>query len=235
MKTLAIDASGMTASVAIVDEEHTLGEISTHFKKNHAETLMPMISQLTELLGINLCEMDFISCAAGPGSFTGLRIGAATAKAIAYAHSVPIAPVPTLDALAYNALARDGLIIPLMDARRNQVYTAFYKWRDEAAPVRITGECAVGIEEALKRAAGYDGGAFFIGDGAQAYSEIIIRSGLGALAPSYIKQRASAVGAVGIVMAKNGSTVTSGAFVPYYLRKPQAEREREERMAARGE
>jgi tRNA threonylcarbamoyladenosine biosynthesis protein TsaB len=124
MKILGIDASGLAASAAIVDGNTLLGEITTNCKRNHSETLMPMVAELFERLEMRLCEIDLIACTNGPGSFTGLRIGAATAMSLAHGAGKKVIPVPTLDALAYNLYGCAGIAVPMMDARRGQVYTA---------------------------------------------------------------------------------------------------------------
>ena len=126
MKILALDTTGLVASVALVDEEKTIAEFTTNYKKTHSQTIMPMIEQLKNMVELDLSEIDYVACASGPGSFTGLRIGAATAKGLAHGLDKKIIPVPTLDGLAYNLAESSKLIVPIMDARRNQVYSAIY-------------------------------------------------------------------------------------------------------------
>ena len=126
MNILAIDTTGLVASVALVNEDKTIGEFTTNYKKTHSQTIMPMIEILVKMLEVDLDTVDYIACACGPGSFTGLRIGAATAKGLAHGLGKQIIAVPTLDALAYNMMESNNLIVPIMDARRNQVYSALY-------------------------------------------------------------------------------------------------------------
>ena len=122
MKILVLESSGLVASVAVVTEEKLIGEYTTNFKKTHSQTLLPMMDTLLKMIGIPVQEMDAIAVSGGPGSFTGLRIGSATAKGLGLALSIPIISVPTVDAIAYNLCGTDAVVCPLMDARRNQTY-----------------------------------------------------------------------------------------------------------------
>ena len=126
MKILAVEASGAVASAALIEDDILRAEFTLNHKMTHSQTLMPLISEIKEYLELNLATIDFIACSAGPGSFTGLRIGAATAKGIAMGIKKPIVPVSALAGLAYNVYMASALICPIVDARRNQVYTAFY-------------------------------------------------------------------------------------------------------------
>ena len=128
MKILGIDSSGIVASAALIDEERLIAEYTVNNKKTHSETLLPMIASLLEASGTDINDVDAIAIAAGPGSFTGLRIGAATAKGLAMAIDKPVIPVPTCEGLAYNLYGNSGLVCPVMDARRNQVYTGIYSF-----------------------------------------------------------------------------------------------------------
>ena len=127
MKILGIDSSGIVASAAIADEKNIIAEFTINNKQTHSQTLLPMIDMVVKMSGVQLEEIDAIAVAAGPGSFTGLRIGSSTAKGLALALNKPIVSVPTLDGLAYRLAISEGIICPIMDARRNQVYTAVYK------------------------------------------------------------------------------------------------------------
>ena len=132
MKVLAIDSSGLTATVAIVDEMQTIAEYTVNYKKTHSQTLLPMISEIVKMVELNLKEIDAVAVAGGPGSFTGLRIGSATAKGLGLALEKPVISVPTVDALAYNVYGYSDIICPIMDARRNQVYTGMYTFSKKA-------------------------------------------------------------------------------------------------------
>ena len=123
MKILALDSSGLVASAAVMEDDILLAEYTVNYKKTHSQTLLPMLDAIVSMVELDLNTIDAIALAAGPGSFTGLRIGAATAKGLGLALDKPIVAVPTVDALAYNLYDTDKLICPMMDARRQQVYT----------------------------------------------------------------------------------------------------------------
>lgn len=131
MRILALDSSGLVASVAVVEEEQTIAEYTVNYKKTHSQTLLPMLDEIVKMTEMNLGEIDAIAVAGGPGSFTGLRIGSATAKGLGLALKKPLIHIPTVDGLAYNLYGNEGVICPIMDARRNQVYTGIYRFREE--------------------------------------------------------------------------------------------------------
>ena len=128
MKILAFDSSGLVASVAILEEEQLIAEYTLNYKKTHSQTLLPMLDEIVKMTELDLNEIDAIAVAAGPGSFTGLRIGSATVKGLGLALNKPIVSVPTLEGIAYNLYGTDALICPMMDARRKQVYTGLYEF-----------------------------------------------------------------------------------------------------------
>ena len=132
MKLIALDSSGMVASVAVLEDDTLIAEYTINYKKTHSQTLLPMLEEVKNMTELNLSTVDAIALAAGPGSFTGLRIGSATAKGLGFALNIPLIPIPTVDALAYNLYGTDKLVCPILDARRNQVYTGIYSFeRDE--------------------------------------------------------------------------------------------------------
>jgi len=221
MKILGIDASGLAASVAIVDGNTLLGEIVTNCKLNHSQTLMPMVAELFGRLDMCIGDIDFVACTNGPGSFTGLRIGAATAMSLAHGNHKKVIPVPSLDALAYNLYGYAGIVVPTMDARRGQVYTAFY----DGGIDRLTGYMAISHDEMPDFLVEYGRPAIFLGDGAVAHEKKFEN-----LAPPHLSlQRASAVAALG--QKRLNEAVTHDKFELFYLRKPQAEREYLERIS----
>ena len=138
MRILALDSSGLVASVAVAEEEEgtsdarTVAEYTVNFKKTHSQTLLPMLDEVAKMIELDLHTVDAIAVAAGPGSFTGLRIGSATAKGLGLALHKPLIHIPTLEGLAYNLCGVSGLICPIMDARRGQVYTGIYQ---DSSPV----------------------------------------------------------------------------------------------------
>lgn len=230
MRILGIESSSLVASVAIVEDETTMAEYTVNFKKTHSQTLLPMIDEMVKLLEIDLSTVDAIAVSGGPGSFTGLRIGSATAKGLGLALHKPLIHVPTLDATAYNLYGTEALICPIMDARRNQVYTGIYRFRESFEIVH--GQDAMDIDELIGILNSMGEPVIFLGDGVPVFrSRIEETLTVKALfAPAHVnRQRASAVAALGAVYFKEGKTETAMEHKPDYLRKSQAEREREER------
>lgn len=231
MKILALDTTGLVASVALVDEEKTIAEFTTNYKKTHSQTIMPMIEQLKNMVELDLDTVDYIACASGPGSFTGLRIGAATAKGLAHGLDKKIIPVPTLDGLAYNLCESDSLVVPIMDARRNQVYSAIYS--NVNGIERISEYMACDIRELLDMVIETDENAVFLGDGVPVFREKIKEFNPGfRFAPQCANmQRAACIGA--LALERTEEAIAPNDFEIIYLRKSQAERELEEKNANR--
>ncbi len=178
--------------------------------------------------------MDGIAIAAGPGSFTGLRIGSATAKGLGLALERPLVEVPTLEALAYNLYGTDKLVCPMMDARRSQVYTALYEYRRQGEGYELCTlreQCVVEVARIVETCNQLGREVIFLGDGVPVY-ETQIREKTTvpySLAPAHVnRQRAGSVAALGAVYAARGQLVSAAEHQPIYLRKSQAEREREE-------
>ena len=143
MKVLGIDSSGLVASVAVVEDDILLAEYTVNYKKTHSQTLLPMLKEIGDMINLDLNSLDAIAIAAGPGSFTGLRIGSATAKGLGLALDKPIIPVPTVDGLAYDLWGTDKIVCPLMDARRNQhPFAGFYGFgQDPSLAVQLDMAC----------------------------------------------------------------------------------------------
>ena len=144
MKILGVESSGMVGSVAVVEDGVTKAEYTVNNKKTHSQTLLPMLDDVSKMLGEDLSDVDAIAVSAGPGSFTGLRIGSASAKGLALAWNKPIVAVPTVDGLAYNMWGHDRLVCPIMDARRGQTYTGLYEFVSDGegyAMNVIVGQC----------------------------------------------------------------------------------------------
>ena len=143
----SIDSSGLTATVAVVEDEQTIAEYTVNYKKTHSQTLLPMIDEVKKMIDLDLSSIDAIAVSGGPGSFTGLRIGSATAKGLGLALGKPLIHVPTVDALAYNVYGCGDLICPIMDARRKQVYTGLYSFSHEVKDGTHLTEAAFHVEE----------------------------------------------------------------------------------------
>lgn len=231
MRILALDTTGQTASVAVIDEDKLIAEYTLNYKLTHSQTTLPMIAQICEKAEVVLSSIDYIACAAGPGSFTGLRIGAATAKGLAFALGKQIVPVPTLEALAYNMFETDKIICPIMDARRGQVYTAFYQWVQGKLQA-LTPMMAQSIEETIAAAEGFGQKVIFLGDGVPVHLEKLRQNPAFIFAPAHCAlQRGASVAALAMEKAKAGYAIDGNQLELIYLRKSQAEREREERLA----
>lgn len=231
MKILALDSSGLVASVALLENDNLVAEFTVNNKKTHSQTLLPMLDEVVNAAGIELDAVDAIAIAAGPGSFTGLRIGAATVKGLSLALDKPVVPVPTLEGLAYNFWGSDRLICPIMDARRKQVYTGIYRF-EEHQLMTLREQWAAPIEELLEELNQRGEMVTFLGDGVPVFRELIAEKLQVpySFAPAHVnKQRAAAVAALGSIYYKEGRTETAMEHIPEYLRVSQAERERAER------
>lgn len=237
MKILALDSSGLVASAAIVEDDITVAEYTMNHKKTHSQTLLPMLDELKRMTGLELNTIDAIAIAAGPGSFTGLRIGSATAKGLGLALDIPIIPVPTVAALAYNLYGSSHLVCPLMDARRNQVYTGLYTFRkgDGADAgydmMAVQKQCVAELAHIIGKIneSGTDTEVLFLGDGVSVYRDQIaqLTQVKYSFAPACCnRQRASCVAALGMILYRNGTIETAAEHAPEYLRLSQAERER---------
>lgn len=233
MRILALDSSGLTASIAVVEDEQILCEYTINYKKTHSQTLLPMLDEAVKMTELQLETIDAIAVAGGPGSFTGLRIGSATAKGLGLALSKPLIHVPTVDAMAYRLFGYKGLICPIMDARRNQVYTGIYRFEDKFEIVKE--QMAEDIGKLAELLNTYGKKVVFLGDGVPVYKEKIqdMMKVPFVFAPAHMnRQSAAAVGALGLVYAKEGKLEHARDHQPDYLRMSQAERERMEREKA---
>ncbi|NLK73979.1 MAG: tRNA (adenosine(37)-N6)-threonylcarbamoyltransferase complex dimerization subunit type 1 TsaB [Clostridiales bacterium] len=227
MKILAIDSSGLVASVAIVTEDTMLAEYTVNFKKTHSQTLLPMLQEIVKMIELDMETVDGIAVSSGPGSFTGLRIGSATAKGLGLALNKPIISVPTVDGLAYNLFGTDKLICPMMDARRNQVYTGLYCFKGNELH-KILDQRAVPVDEIIEEINQRGQNVIYLGDGSKVYEDIIRENTKVnfQFAPMHMnRQRAGAIGALGIQYYNKNQMQTAAQHQPIYLRLSQAERE----------
>ncbi len=232
MKILGIDSSGMVASVAIVQDDVLIAEYTMNHKRTHSETLLPMIDEIVKTSETKLEELDAIAIAAGPGSFTGLRIGAATAKGLAMSIDKPIIPVKTCEGLAFNLQGAEGLICPIMDARRNQVYTGIYRGVKEVIMDQQPMDIHELIEIINNLSEDKKTQVTFLGDGVPIYFDTIvseIKIPCSMAPASMNRQRAASIAAYGLLLYREGKYIDADDFAPEYLRKSQAERVRSEK------
>lgn len=235
MRILALDSSGLVASVALMEDDVMIAEYNIQYKKTHSQTLLPMMDEIKKMVDLDLAAVDAVALAAGPGSFTGLRIGSATAKGLGQALNIPLVEVPTLEGLAYNMYGFQGYICPIMDARRGQVYTGVYefeKMQDRYMLRTVKEQCAVLIEEIAEILNDLENEVIFLGDGVPVFKERLqeLMKVPYRFAPAHMnRQRAASVAALGGVYYRSGKTVPAAGHVPIYLRLSQAERERKEK------
>lgn len=229
-KILAIEASGLVASCAIATEEKIIGEFVLNLKLTHSQTLLPMVDEVVKRTGTDLEEIDAIAVSGGPGSFTGLRIGSATAKGLGQALNKPIVSVPTTQTIAANIFGFDGLIVPLMDARRNQVYTGIYRNNSEGFKI-VRDQMAVQADDIIGIVNELNEPVIFLGDGIPVFSEMLkekVRVKMQFAPINNCVQRAGSLAVRAIELFKAGLAVPAADHVPDYLRLSQAERERNE-------
>ena len=227
MKILGIESSSLVASVAVVTDDVLTAEYTVNFKKTHSQTLLPMIDEIAGMLELDLHTIDAIAAAGGPGSFTGLRIGTARAKGLGLALKKPLIHIPTLEAMAYNLWGTDRLVCPIMDARRNQVYTGLYHVSRELETVKE--QCPMSVEELVSGLNDRMEPVIFLGDGVPVFRERMkeVMQVPYTLAPAHMnRQRAASIGVLGSIYFAQGRAVSGAEYAPEYLRLSQAERQR---------
>ncbi len=234
MKILSVDSSALIASAALCEDGKLLAEYTLNNKNTHSETLLPMIESLLSFFSLSVKDIDLFAVSAGPGSFTGVRIGAATVKGLAFASGKDCLGVSTLEAIAYNLRFHKGLICPVMNARRSQVYTALFR-SDGQNVERLVDDCAMSIEELDTLLATYGEEVALAGDGYDICAE-----GFKATALRYVPERlrhqsAFSVAEVAYRDYLGGSRSSDTELGVNYLRPSQAERERAEREKAKNE
>ena len=233
MKILAIEASGPVAGCALWEDGTLTAEYSVQYKKKHSQSLVPMLEDMREMVDLDLSGIDFIAVTSGPGSFTGLRIGAATVKGLGLALDKPVLPVPTVDSLACNLYGTDRLICPLMDARRQQVYTGIYENIDGLNVLHP--QCVTALADIAEELNQLGREVIFLGDGVPVNEKALgdLMKVPYYLAPAHLNRQraaATAVRAAQIYEEKGeDALVSSDDFRPEYLRVPQAEREHGEK------
>lgn len=232
MNILAIDSSGLVASIAIRQEDSLIGEYTINYKKTHSQTLLPMLDEVVKMLDFDMNELDAIAVAAGPGSFTGLRIGSATAKGLGLALKKPLISVSTIEGLAFNLYRIKGLICPIMDARRSQVYTGVYRFAGDEM-IEVMEPCTMLIDELVHKLQEWNDTVTFVGDGVPVFQKTLTERLKKEcyFAPAHLsRQRAGAIASLGAKYFKEGKIETAMGHKPVYLRLSQAERELQEKQ-----
>ena len=230
MTVLAIDSSGAAASAAVTDDEKLLSSFSVASAEKHSATLLPMAERALECAGKKISDVDLFAVVAGPGSFTGVRIGVSLVKGLAFGSGKPIASVSSLEALAYNLCGFDGIACPVMDARRGQFYNALFR-----GGKRLTGDRLIPAAELEKELAAYDCPVYMTGDG-YALARLLIRADNIRETPHRLTVSDAYSAAVcGLNNFREGREIyTDETLQPVYLRPSQAERTRNERTKENG-
>ncbi|WP_227764694.1 tRNA (adenosine(37)-N6)-threonylcarbamoyltransferase complex dimerization subunit type 1 TsaB [Zhaonella formicivorans] len=224
MRVLGLDSATNVASVAVVEEDRLIAELTFNTKKNHSQRLMPMLSWMLEEAQITLDELDGLAVAVGPGSFTGLRIGLATIKALAHVKDKPVLPVPTLDGLAANLEGSAGLICPVLNARKNEVYAAIYRW-DGVQNQRLSPYLAVAPELLIARLRDFNETVTFLGDAVPIYGDQLLRALPEAkvAAATNALCRAAQIARLGLKKLQSGQVGDYFTLEPLYIRASEAE------------
>ncbi len=231
MKILAFDSTAKIASVAVLDDERLLGLFNIDNGLTQSELLLPMAEELLASLKLSFSDIELFAVSVGPGSFTGVRIGVSLVKGLAFSKNTPCVAVSTLEALAENLSPIDAILVPAMDARRSQVYTAIFRSKDGKAE-RITEDMAIPISTLAKMLDGYsDEDIYVSGDGYTPTKLGLSKLGINTKeTPALlIPENAYSVGRVAYRKYKAGDFVKDTELSPIYLRLPQAERERLEK------
>lgn len=233
MKILAIDSTAIAASVAVCDDQRLVALYTVNNGNTHSETLLPMVESVLKTAKLTTSDIDLFAVSNGPGSFTGVRIGCATVKGLAFGRDIPMIGVSTLEALAYNLKGSEGIICPVMNARRGQVYNALFTF-DGDRLIRLTPDRAISVKELageLSENDEYKGKKVFLaGDGCEITAPAIPNERLGTTHPFMEHQNAYSVAVCALEAFKQGKAVTDTELAPTYLRPSQAERERMEKL-----
>ncbi len=229
MLTLAVDTSTITASCAVAENGRILSELNIQYGKTHSQKIIPMIKTVLKMIEKDFTDIDLYAASTGPGSFTGLRIGVVTVKAMAYAHNKPVCAVPTLDALAFSMPDFKGVITPMMDARNNQVYTALYK-KENNQLQKLIPEAGIHIDEWIEELINQNEDVLVLGDAAPLHlnrMQEILKDRLVSASSQLSFSRASAVALLAEHAYSDNKSMDAFDLTPFYLRKSQAERMQE--------
>jgi tRNA threonylcarbamoyladenosine biosynthesis protein TsaB len=234
MKILAVDSTATTASVAICEDDRLLAEYTVSNGNTHSETLLPMVESALRTLGLSVSDIELFACSAGPGSFTGVRIGVSAVKGLAFAENKPCISVSTLESMAeaFRGLPMEAILCCAMDARCNQVYAALFQMTANGDIARLSEDEAISLEDLRGRLESLKAPIVFVGDGANIcyryYKDTLFNVSLAPLSVRY--QTAENVAVTAMRMFHAGLTISSDELLPSYLRLPQAERELRSRL-----
>ncbi len=234
MKILALDSTALTATVALCEDTRLIGLYTLNSGSTQSETLLPMVESLIKLMGWEIKDIDLFACSRGPGSFTGVRIGAATIKGLAFGTGKPCIGVSTLEALAHTLIglggSGDSILCPVMNARRGQVYNALFRL-SEGKLIRLCEDRALAITELQQELTAYSEPIYLNGDGYD-ITFANLQHPMLSITPELLRyQNAYSVAMIALSEYRNGINTSDAELSPSYLRLPQAERERNERLA----
>ena len=229
IKILALDSTAEVSTVAVCKGEKLLSEITINTGNTHSQTLLPAVEQALRMAELSVNEIDVFACSTGPGSFTGVRIGVATIKGIAYGKVKPCISVSTLEALAYNLLGFNGVICPVMNARRSQVYNALFDCT-KGKLTRICADRAVSISELDDELSQNKGPIYLCGDGYDITQKGFAKTKTSFVPIRYRYQCAYSVAQIALEKYEHNEYLTDAELAPIYLRPSQAERERQAKL-----
>lgn len=231
MIILSIESSTSAASAALINDKGVLGEYTLNFKKQHSVLLMTLIDSLLKNNEVSINDLDGVVVSKGPGSFTGLRIGMATAKGLCMGANKQLLAISSLDGLAYNEISFKGIICPIMDALRDNVFVALYK-SDNNKLEKLVDYSHMSIDELINKANEYDEPIIFVGDGIEKHGDKLRENikNVSFSSPANNFAKASSLGILGFEMIKNGIHDNLNEVAPMYLRKSQAEREYDKKL-----
>lgn len=230
MKILALDSTAVVGTVALCEDERLIAHYTLNTGNTHSQTLLPMIESALSMAEWEIDDIDLFAVSQGPGSFTGVRIGVATVKGLAFGKNIPCVGVSTLEALAYNLRYRDGVICPVMNARRAQVYNALFSCKDGVL-TRLCPDRAISISELDAELCSMDQPVYLVGDGYDITLEGFIKTTAKPVPEQLRFQSGYSVGLCGLEAYKRGEATDDASLAVVYLRPSQAERERNERLA----
>lgn len=229
MKILSLDTTAEVCTAAICEDKKLIAEMTVNTGNTHSQTLLPVVEQLLKISETSFDDIDCYACSTGPGSFTGVRIGVATIKGIAYGKNKPCVSVSTLEALAYNLIGFDGIICPVMNARRNQVYNALFECKNSVL-TRLCDDKALSIDELDEELSGINKPIYLVGDGYDITLCGLKKTNTESIPERLRVQSAYSVACCALEKYHIGQTLSDAEIAPIYLRPSQAERERNEKL-----